>query len=352
MDRRSAVACADSMPSRPFVPPDLRHRPFSQGEALAAGLTKHMLNGRAWTRVLPRVWVHRDHVMTPSDWLAAAALAMPQRAQLSHVSRLQALGLDVDEHRPVHFTICGDLHIDMDGVVLHRTAVLPPLDDVGVTPAAAFIQYCATARLIDAVKVGDWLAHRRHLSTIEVAELARRERWRPGAQQARGVLRHLDAGSRSLPESEVRMLLMSAGLPVPEVNVPIAVDGELLGIVDLLIRVVMLALEYEGRQHAESVRQFNRDIERYAAFRRHGIEYLQITHEMRTRPRALVTRVHARMVELGYAGPAPVFGRRWDELFSPIVSEAVRQSSIQDEKGDSATRPYKDGRPSRRSVTG
>ncbi|KAA1379822.1 hypothetical protein [Aeromicrobium fastidiosum] len=240
----------------------------------------------------------------------------------------------------------------MDGVVLHRTKVMPPLDDVGLTPAAAYIQYCATARLIDAIGVGDWLAHRRHLSIIELAELVRRDRWRPGAQQARQVLRHLDAGSRSLPESEVRLLLGFAGLPVPEVNVSIVVDGELLGIVDLLVREVMLALEYEGRQHAESIVQFNRDIQRYATFRRHGVEYLQVTHEMRTRPRTLVSRIHTRMVELGYDGPAPVFGRRWDELHAPIPAGAVRQSPIHNEKGDPATRPYRDGRPGRRSAAG
>lgn len=40
----------------------------------------------------------------------------------------------------------------------------------------------------------------------------------------------------------------------------IEVGGELLGIVDLLLRCVMLVLEYEGRQHAESIQQFNRDI--------------------------------------------------------------------------------------------
>lgn len=340
------------MPPQPFIPAELRDRPFSQSEAIAAGLTKHMLTGRTWTRVLPRVWVHRDHVMTPADWLAASALAMPDRAQLSHVSRLHHLGLDVEDVRPVHFTISGDLHIDTDGIVLHRTEVLPPLDDVGVTPAAAFIQYCATARLIDAVRVGDWLAHRRHMSIIELGELARRDHWRPGAQQARRVLRHIDAGARSLPESEVRLLLAFAGLPLPEVNVPIVVDGDLLGIVDLLVRAVMLALEYEGRQHAESIAQFNRDIERYAGFRRHGVEYLQITHEMRTRPRTLVTRVHARMLELGYVGPAPVFGRRWDALFAPVPTGAVRQSSFQNQKGDPVTRPYRDGRPGRRSVAG
>lgn len=331
------------MPRQPFVPEELRHRPFSQSEALALGLTAYMLGGPTWVRLFPRVWVHRDHVMTAADWIVAATLAMPARAQLSHVSRLQALGLDIGAVWPVHFTISGDLHIAMDQVFLHRTEVLPPLDDAGVTPAAAFIQYCATARLIDAIKVGDWLLHRRHMTIIEVAELSRRDHWRPGAHQVRQVLRHLDAGSRSLPESEVRVLLEFAGLPAPEVNVPIMVDDELIGIVDLLIRVVMLALEYEGRQHAESIGQFNRDIARYAAFRSSGLEYLQITHEMTGRPRVMVQRVHARMVELGYDGPGPVFGPLWESLFESIPAGAVRHSPIPARKGDSDTapRPYR-----------
>ena len=333
------------MPPHPFVPDELRHRPFSQSEALALGVTAYMLGGPTWVRLFPRVWVHRDHVMTDLDWIVAASLAMPSRAQLSHVSRIQALGLSVGDVMPVHFTVAGDLHIAMGDVFLHRTEVLPPLDDGGVTPASAFIQYCATARLIDAVRVGDWLLHHRHMTALEVAELSRHDDWRPGAHQARRVLRHLDAGSRSLPESEVRVLLVFAGLPAPEVNVPITVGDELLGIVDLLVRAVMLALEYEGRQHAEDIRQFNRDIGRYASFRRHGIEYLQITNEMRERPKVMVQRVHARMVELGYDGPQPVFGALWHSLFEAIPAGAVRQWPIPLGKGDSGTAP----RPYRRS---
>lgn len=336
------------MPRHPFVPEELRHRPFTQAQALAAGVTAHMLSGPTWMRVHPRVWVHRDHEMSDADWIVAASLAMPARAQLSHTSRLRALGLDVDDVKPVHFTVAGDLHLDMDGVFLHRTEVLPPLDEVGVTPAVAFIQYCATARLIDAIKVGDWLLHRRHMTMLEVAELARRDRWRPGSQEARRALRHLDASSRSLPESEVRILLIFAGLPAPESNVPVLVDDELIGIVDLLIRVVMLALEYEGRQHAENISQFNRDIGRYAAFRRHGIEYLQITHEMTTKPKTMVARIHSRMVELGYRGPAPDFGPRYDSLFE-LPARAVRQSSNQARKADSDTASRPEGRLSHRS---
>jgi hypothetical protein len=340
------------MPPRPHVPEELRHRPFSKSEALALGLTVYMLSGPTWVRLFPRVWVHRDHVMTDADWILAATLAMPSRAQLSHVSRLRALGLSVNDVLPVHFTISGDLHIATSEIFLHRTAVLPPLDEVGVTPSAAFIQYCATARFIDAITVGDWLLHRRHMTLLEVAELSRRDDWRPGAHQVRRVLRHLDAGSRSLPESEVRVLLVFAGLPEPEANVPITVGDELLGVVDLLIRAVMLALEYEGRQHAESVIQFNRDIGRYAAFRRSGVEYLQITHEMKAKPTVMVRRVHARMVELGYAGPAPVFGPMWDGLFEAIPTGPVRQSPIRAGKGDSGTAPRPDRRSRHRPAAG
>ncbi|MET1038537.1 MAG: hypothetical protein ABW075_09695 [Aeromicrobium sp.] len=340
------------MPPRPFVPEELRHRPFSQSEALATGLTAYMLSGPTWVRLFPRVWVHRDHVMTDAGWIAAAALAMPARAQLSHVSRIQALGLDIGAVWPVHFTIAGDLHIAMENVFLHRTEILPPLDATGVTPAAAFIQFCATARLIDAIKVGDWLLHRRHVTILEVTELSRRDHWRPGAQQVRRVVRRLDAGSRSLPESEVRVLLAFAGLPVPEVNVPIVVDGELLGVVDLLIRAVMLALEYEGRQHAESITQFNRDIGRYAAFRRNGVEYLQVTKEMTEKPKVMVRRVHARMVELGYDGPSPVFGPLWDSLFEVIPTGPVRQPPFPIGKGDSATAPRPYRRPGHRPAAG
>lgn len=327
------------MPPRPFVPDDLMHRPFAQSEGLALGLTVHMLHGPTWTRLLPRVWVHRDHEMTDGDWITAASLAMPARAQLSHVSRLQALGLQVGQVKPVHFTVSGDLHLEMDDVFLHRTEVLPPLDDVGVTPAVAFIQYCATARLIDAIKIGDWLLHRRDMTVLEVAELARRDHWRPGARQVRRVLPYLDAASRSLKESEVRVLLVFAGLPAPEVNVPLVIAGERIGIVDLLLRCVMLALEYEGRQHAESIVQFNRDIHRYAAFRRHRVEYLQITKEMLDRPMVMVKRVHARMAELGYDGPAPVFADRWTALFKPIPSRAVRESSNRGGDGRLIDRP-------------
>jgi hypothetical protein len=281
-------------------------------------MTPRQLDSSYLVKVFPRVYRCRDHVMTDADWILAATLTMPGRAQLSHVSRIQALGLTLGSVLPVHFTIAGDHHVDTHDVFLHRTEVFPPLDDVGVSPAVAFIQFCATAHLVDAVAVGDWLLHRRHMTVMEVAEISRSQSWRPGALQVRRVLPLLDAGAMSIRESMVRIRIEFAGLPRPEVNVSITIDGELLGVGDLLLRCVMLVVEYEGRHHAENVQQFNRDITRYASFRRHGIEYLQITNEIFQRPKVMVQRVHDRMCELGYAGPAPVFGDRWDSLTAPI----------------------------------
>lgn len=332
------------MPAPMPVPLQLRGRPFTAEEARAAGLSEKVLRGARFRRLFPRVWVCADHPMTRLDWIVAASLSVPARAQLSHVTRIQALGLDLGTERPFHFTVAGDLHIALDDVFVHRTEVLPPLDDGGVTPAVAFMQLCATARLIDAIKIGDWLLHERHMTLIEVGELARRDDWRPGARQVRRVLPHLDAGSRSVRESETRALVVFCGLPLPEVNADLVVNGRWLGCVDLLFRLWLLVLEYEGRQHAESPLQFGKDITRYAGFREQSVAYLQVTHEMLTRPRQLVQRIHAMLVHRGYDGPAPSFGPRWASLFAPIAVGGASASRKSTQLDASAPRVGRGGR--------
>lgn len=311
----------------PAVPEALRHRPFRTREALSLGVSERRLRGKSWRRLFPRVWVHTDHVMTQLDWIAAASMTMPDRAQLSHITRIQALGLSYGDARPLRFTVAGDLHLKVDDIFLHRTEVLPPLDDVGVTPAAAFIQYCADARMIDAIKVGDWLLHHRHMTVLEVAELARRDHWRPGAQQVRRVLPHLEAGSRSLKESESRAVLVFSGLPKPEVNKDVRnLRGELLGYGDLVYILWRLLVEYEGRQHLTDVGQWNTDIDRYRGFRDEGWRYVQVTNEKLDTPKKFVSEVYQQLVRGGYDGGAPVFGARWLSLFEPIPLRTARRA--------------------------
>jgi len=306
------------MAPAPRIPDQLRNGPFRASLAAELGVSERMLRGVQWKRLHPRVWVHRDHQVTHLDSIAAAAMAMPDRARLSHVSRIQMLGLDVGAHLPIHFTVAGDLHIDIDDIFLHRTEVLPPLDADGVSPASAFIQYCATATVLEAIVAGDWLLGHRHIAVAEVAELAARDDWRPGARQARKVLVDLTSRSRSPKESEMRAVLSFSGLPTPDVNADVEYNGRRIAIVDFLYMWWRLVLEYEGRQHALDADQFRHDIARYARLREAGFEYVQVTNEMLRQPRALVLQIHQTLVRRGYSGPAPSFGRRWNSLFEPI----------------------------------
>lgn len=301
------------------LPPDLGPGPFSRKEATAAGVTKAMFAAVRMVRIFPRVWRMAEHEMTDADWVKAARLTLPDKARLTGITRIQQLGLDFGPRFPLHFVIEGDLHIDIDEIFLHRTKKLAPHDDLCVTAAAAFLFYCSHARVIDAIKVGDWLLYWGHMTIEEVRELALAALWRDGAHEAIWILEYLDARSRSLKESETRAVVEFAGLPRPEVNVELTLpEGEPVVIGDLLFRPWGLLLEYEGEHHQVERLQYASDIDRYEVVRRNHVPYLQVTNERLAQPRKLVLAVHRELTELGYDGPAPVFGERWRSLFRPI----------------------------------
>jgi hypothetical protein len=182
------------------------------------------------------------------------------------------------------FVVEGDHHLAMAGVFLHRTVAMPPEDGVRVRVEAAFVAHCAEAQ---------WVSE------------------------------HLDGMCRSLPEAELLSLVRFAGLPEPEVNAPLELgDG---GVVtpDLWFAAWRRVVEYEGSQHQEDRDQYTGDIDRYAAYRRGGVGYEQITKELMRSPRATVRRVHRLLVEGGYDGPVPESGDLWATLFRRL-SDVVR----------------------------
>ena len=261
------------------LPPELMTGPFTRTMALDLGATPRMLRGQRFVRVHPRVWRHGDHVMSFDDDVLAASLALPADARTTGITRIQQLGLDYGPRLPVRFVVSRDLHLDLDGVFLHRTARMPPLDDLGVWPPVAFVAYCALARVIDAIKVGDWLLHEHHMGWDEVHRFATENLWRAGADEAIWVLGHLDGDSRSLKESEMRAVLEFAGLEVPEVNTGAASPHDPSRIGDLVYRRWGVDVEYEGEHHQLDRAQYLHDIARYASLRRDSVPYVQVAKE-------------------------------------------------------------------------
>lgn len=295
----------------------MQGRAFSRGEALAAGITARMLQHPRFEEVFPAVYVVAGTTLTDIGQIEAARLALPGDAALSHVTRFRPLGLGYGHLRPLHFTLGRDLHLAIPGIFLHRTEVMPQHGIEGVSVAAAFVGAASYLRLIDLIKIGDWLLHRELLDLGVLMELAITDAWRPGAAAAIAVIPHLDARSRSVKESETRALFEFAGLPRPEVNADLFdAVGTFLGCVDLLYLPWRLVIEYEGRQHAFDDDQFAGDINRYAGFRSDGWEYVQVTNAMLQRPRNLVRHVHRLLIARGYDGPDPVFGPYWNTLFA------------------------------------
>lgn len=296
------------------IPDELLSGPFHRDQALALGVTVRMLDGSRFIPVFPRVYRHRDHEMSFSDQVSGARLALPAEAHPTGVTRLQMLGLDIGQRVPLHFVVEGELHLALPGVFLHRTVKLPPVDEVGVTPAAAFVALCVRATTIDAIVVGDWLLHREHMDGDELRALVTEQPWRDGAVEAAWVLDHLTGDARSLPESKSRAMVRFAGLPTPEPNAPITL-GEAVVHGDLWFPAYRCVGEYEGEQHQLDRDQYVADIELY---RRHGVGYVQLTKELLKQPRVLVRRVHEALVLRGYDGPPPDFGAGWDRLFARL----------------------------------
>lgn len=311
------------------IPDALLHGPFTPTFAREHGVSEKMLRGKRFTRILPGVWRSTDHVMSRADEVEAARLALPDRARLSHRTRIEQLGHDPRAAGPIHFTIAGDHHLVLTNIVLHRTEVMPPSDRDGVHPAAAFIQICAAETLLEVVRVGDFLLSNGHMTKEDVVAFARLHPWRPGARQARAVLPLLDDSVRSPRESDTRLWMLAAGLPRPACNAVVPFLGGRTVTVDLWLAAWEHAIEVEGVQHFNDPAQVESDVHRYAGFRSLGISYTQVTGAMATQPIAVVMLIHDALVARGYTGPAPVFESAWRDVWRTVPSRGLRWAVTQ-----------------------
>ncbi len=127
--------------------------------------------------------------------------------------------------------------------------------------ARTWVDLAERLSLEDVVAAGDGIL-RGQASVPDLEQALRRARRRRGVRKARAAFDLLDPRSRSRGESHLRCALVLGGLPWPEVNVPIYTEhGEWLAEPDLTYLCARLALEYNGREHAE-VGRTRRDMTR------------------------------------------------------------------------------------------
>lgn len=112
---------------------------------------------------------------------------------------------------------------------------------------------------------------------------------RRGADRLRAALPLIREDSWSPRESLVRFILVSAGLPEPELNIDLFDEmGRFLGCVDMVYRAERVVVEYLGMLHGET---WARDVERIAALRAAGWTVIEVTSTTARNPAELIRRV-------------------------------------------------------------
>ncbi len=121
------------------------------------------------------------------------------------------------------------------------------------TPERTALDLACRYRLDEAVAAVDSLARATHFKLADVDVLVQRYKGRRGISRARAALDLVDAGAESPRETWLRLVLIRAGFPRPQTQIPVYNEyGVLIGEVDTGWEEIKVAVEYEGDHHWKS----------------------------------------------------------------------------------------------------
>lgn len=286
------------MPRLVQIPPQLLDQPFTVATGRAAGLSNDRMLGPDLESPFYAVRWPRDQAvgkaggphplvdgfLTGAEHRLCAAYRTKMGAGqfFSHTTAARIWGVPL----PRDSRGGADVHVSTRapsvaprgrGVVGHRLGgrdvLIRNRFDFALADAAT--TWCQLAELLghdDLVAAGDHLVLtpalldpgdiRPHVSlaelTARVAGLSGR-----GVRAARRAILSVRDGAESRPESLVRLSLIRAGLPEPELNIDIrSAEGIFLGRCDMVYRRWRVIVEYDGDQHRTDTGQYEKDIGR------------------------------------------------------------------------------------------
>ena len=125
----------------------------------------------------------------------------------------------------------------------------------------------------------DALARTHGFTPDDLQRLLRRYRRRRGVRQLRSLVPLVDARAESMPESWVRWFVVADGLPCPELQVEVLVEGRWLRL-DLGYPRARVAVEFDGEEfHHRTEEQREHDAARREALRRAGWIVIVVTRD-------------------------------------------------------------------------
>lgn len=296
-------------------------RPFTRAAALAAGIEPRLLRGSRFRRIFRGVYVDAD---VPDTALlrgqASVALFRSASAFASHATAARIHGLPLPplpyEHVSVFRAADRRAHA---GVRVHvaRSATLLEIGGIKVSSyRQVFVELASLLTLMDLVVVGDNLVRQGRVTPEALVDFCRTSPHR-SARRALVAATYVREDVDSPMETRLRMLIVLAGLPEPEVNRTLrAEDGQPVRRYDLSYPAVRVIVEYDGRPHIERVEQWEADLQRREAIDDDGWRILVVTSAgIYRRPEETVLRVWRLLRQRGLPGVPPSPSNGWRPHF-------------------------------------
>lgn len=270
--------------------------PFIGSEAVAAGdITKSSLR-RRFTRLFPDVYVLAGAEPTAQELARAGWLWSGRKAVIAGRSAAALLGAEwIDGGVPVDL-----IHQNrnrLSGIAVRGDQAggdeIQLVDGMPVTtPLRTALDLACWYPRNAALTNLDALARATSFDAGEVGLLAERYPGRRGIRAARENLALVDRGSQSPKETWLRLLLIDAGLPRPQTQIPVYNEfGREIAYLDMGWVDIMVAVEYDGEQHRTDRSQYAWDSRRREILERLG--WIVVRVLAGDRPIDIIRRVQA-----------------------------------------------------------
>ncbi|TDW18518.1 hypothetical protein [Kribbella kalugense] len=271
---------------------------FTAAEALVAGMSRGVLRGVHYRRVLGSVYVGAQVALTPRVQAEAALLLTPG-AVVSHQTALSLWTADDRAGDVVHVTVKRDPRVSLprvSGLRVHEVQHLEQVRRAGLLltpPERTFLDLAPYCDLVELVSAGDALVRRTDVVPEHLVELAAATIGVRGIRLAREAAALVRPGVDSPMESRLRLLIVLNGLPEPRIgHVVTDSAGGWLAQPDLSYPELKFGIEYDGQHHLGDARQWRQDIRRRENLEREGWLVRVITaYDLLQTPGTVVARI-------------------------------------------------------------
>ena len=249
-----------------------QHGAVTRSQAVRCGLTSSGINRRlheeSFVALHPGVYRLAGTPQTLDQSILAACMAAGRRAVASHTAAAYLLRLPVADAKP-EITVAHGRHVDLQGVVVHRSRRLDRVDTllVRAIPATSVARTIVDlASMLAPAALEDVVDHALANRLIPIGYLTQRLEalgfGRDGTARLAAVLRARPTGRRPRQSGVERILLKAltdGGVRPPERQTPISLPGGKRAYADLCYPAEKLIIEVDSYTHHSSLQDWEGD---------------------------------------------------------------------------------------------